>query len=251
MIEFKVTPPVAFRTGELAARYRTALALTVNRSVEEGQVRAQQELHLGGRIKIRSGRSAQFLERLIKFERYDRATPATLNARMGIQSTGTGTTRKSADLLIKMVVGGTFTRPATSPFFIPTIGPFAARPSEMAAIPRGLFPSALRLVDTRFTIPDPKAQIRIGSRGGVLILGKRRTFAIDQRFHHPLNRATFGIYQRRGRGGESETGVLWFYGTRIRIPQRYRFYEVVVPFIEERLLVNLPGFVNDQMRRVR
>lgn len=239
MITITITPPP--NLGYVVPNARKALRDTINDSLEAGQKRGRALLHQ--RLTIRSGTSSAFLERLIKFENVDRATPEKLNGQMGLQSTGTGTKKKSADLLIKLATGGVFTRPASSPFFIPTTtGFFPLRPTPQSRIPRNMFPSALRLTNTRFAIQDPTKQAKRGARGGIILRGKRRTFAIDPEFHHPINVLTFGIHQRFasvGGGKRDGTSLKWLYRVRVRIPKRYPFIEVVGTYVQEQIPINL------------
>jgi hypothetical protein len=230
--------------GRVERRVTRATANAINRTLEEAQARTRGLLHQ--RLTIRSAGTAQYLERLVRFDRFDRATPANLSARFGLQDAGTGTKRKSAQLLIKLTRGGIDTRPASNPFFIPTS---QLRPRPTSRIPRALYPSALRLVTTRFTIPNPTKQARRGSRGGILVRGKRRAYAIDPEFHAPRDPSTLGVWQRTGKGASSAPRMLWAYRQQRRLPKRYPFTETALHVVRERWPVNLTGFLESEARR--
>lgn len=230
--------------SDIERRTRRALANAINRTLEETQARGQQLLHQ--RLTIRSAAAAGFLERLVKFERFDRAKPEQLTGQMGLQDTGTGTRRRSAQLLIRLTEGGVFTRPTTKPFFVPALG--GARQRAVDPVPRALYPSALRLVATRFTINDPRKQIRRNLKtGAVRVMGKRRSYAIDPEFHTPARPTTLGVWQRQG---PRETHKLWHYVTTIRLPKKYPFREEALREVRTRWPINVEGFLASELRRI-
>lgn len=239
MIRVAVKPSPALVTN-FSGKVRRRLAAAINRTLEEGQARGRQLLHQ--RLTVRTSGSARYLENLVKFERFDRATPDNLSGRMGLQDTGTGTRRRSAALLIALTRGDTRSRPVTAPFFIPTTGPGGLRPTPPSVIPRSLYPSALRLARTRFTINSPGKQTKRGKRGTILV-GKRGTFAIDPEFHAASNPRTYGVWQRTGRGASSQTHLLWSYRVQRTVRKRLPFQEEVLREVRQRWPINVAGFI--------
>lgn len=211
-----------------------ALANGINRTMEEIQIETRRKLPR--QFTFRSARARTFFERLVYIGRGDRARKDRPVGTVGVHGA------RRADILAKFQQAGERrARPGGSPLPFPTD---YLKPSPQTVIPQSLYPKALGLLASR-TVEGKKrirgARIReLGDgRVAVRLQGKRRTFALDPRFH-PSARS-YGVWQREGRGRGSETNRLWVYTQRLRHPKRITFLEDAAQITRERLALNIEG----------
>ena len=232
--------------SSLGKQVSYALALSINRTLEEARDRGRQRIYQV--LTVRSGTTGRFLEGLVDVR--TKAKRDSLHGVLSVEDPAFGKSRRGAGfILIKHETGGTFTRDADqNPFAVPTS---ALRPSRSSVIPRSLYPTALGFSRTGFTIPVQDFHRAKQHKGGVVLRGKARTFAVDRRFHplSPIN--TRGVWQRRGRGSGSDTTLLWHYTNRITLPPRLGFMKTANRVIEQQLAPNFAGFLNLALRTAR
>lgn len=219
--------------------FPNAAANALNRTAEEVQARLRQEEHLV--FTIRSPQSAQLMERLVSFQRGDRATPDKLEAQVQIR--GPENNRGAANILTRHIKGGTFTAPsANKPFFLPTD---SLRPSKTTVIPRRLYPTNLRLVDRRGISGTDYATARVNKNGVIQPRGKLRSFILIK------NGRVLGAYQRgggvAGRTRRDDFDLLWFATPTIHLKPRFRFDEIGERIAAERLPINMEGMLKAQL----
>lgn len=211
-----------------------ALANGINRTMEEIQIETRRKLP--SQFRFRTARARTFFEKLVYIGRGDRARKDRLVGTVGVHGS------KRADILAKFQQAGEKrARPGGSPLLYPTD---FLRPQPSAVIPQSLYPKALGLLASR-TIEGKKrirgARIREKGNGEVKVrlLGKRRTFAIDPRFHPGA--PGYGVWQREGKARGSETNRLWIYTNVNRYPKRITFLEDAERMTRERLALNIEG----------
>lgn len=211
-----------------------ALANGINRTMEEIQIETRRKLPT--QFTFRNARARRFFEALIYIRRGDRARKDRLVGTVGVHG------NKKADILAKFQQAGERrARPGGTPLAYPTD---YLKPQPSAVIPQSLFPRALGLLASR-TVEGKRrirgARIRELGNGEVKVrlLGKRRTFAIDPRFHPSAQ--SFGVWRREGRGRASETNRLWVYTSRLRHPKRLTFLEDAQRLTQTRLALNVEG----------
>jgi len=223
-------------TLDAAARrqFPFALANAINRTMEEIQFETRRKLPTQFRFRQASAR--KFFEKLVYIGRADRARKDRLHGVVGIHG------ERRATILAKYQEAGTRTAaPGSAGLLYPTD---YLKPNADTTIPRALFPKALGLFASR-TVEGKKrirgAKIReLGDgRVAVRLLGKRRTFAVDPRFHP--NSPAYGVWQREGEGRGSETNRLWIYTREVRHPKRLTFLEDAERLTAERMPINIAG----------
>lgn len=213
-----------------------ALANALNRTGEE--VLQYSHEKLPARLRIRSGRAQRFLEALINIQRGDRATKKDLRVIVGIQSPPGKSFARRARILTKFVEGGIRRAPSGG-------DPFAIPESDIqgsTGVPRSLYPAHLGLALRRQIEGGTdfgQDTLHVTARRKILFRGKRRTFAIDPRFHPDAS--FFGVFQRRGRGRNSQLRLLWTYKQQLRTPRRLPFPDDVRKVHRERFLLNVRG----------
>ena len=211
-----------------------AQANGINRTLEEIQIETRRKLP--NQFTFRTARARRFFEALVYIGRNDRARKDRPSGTVGIHGSS-----KASILAKYQQAGERRARPGGSPLLYPSD---YLKPQASTVIPQRLFPKALGLLASR-TIEGPKrirgARVRELSTGGVKVrlLGKRRTFAIDARFH-PTARG-YGVWQREGKGRGSETNRLWIYTNVLRHPKRLTFLEDAQRIVQERLALNIEG----------
>lgn len=229
-----------------------ATALGINRTMEEIQIEARRKLP--GQFTLRTSGSRRFLEGLYHIRKEDFANKQKLRGYVGIQgSPGTkGFTRRAAAVLAKFQQAGQRRyRPGAEPLLYPAD---VLRPSPGAVIPRTLYPRALGLLGVRrieggFTIRGARHRVSRGGENVVSLRGKRRTFALDPRFH-PASLA-YGVWQRERREG---TQRLWLYVQVQRWPKRISFVEDALALAKARLRLNIEGqlaYATNELKQLR
>ena len=224
-----------------------ALANGINRTIEEIQIETRRRLP--EQFRFRTERARKFFEALVYIGRDDRARKDRPVGTVGIQGS------KKASILAKFQEAGERrARPGGSPLLYPAD---YLRPQPSAVIPQSLFPKSLGLLASR-TVEGKKrirgARIRELGDGTVKVRlqGKRRTFAIDPRFHPGA--PGYGVWQREGRGGASETNRLWIYTAQLRHPKRLTFLEDSARLTQQRLVLNIGGqlqYALNEMKQFR
>lgn len=235
IITFDVNALTAELQDSVKRQIPFAMALTLNRTVEEMQERARQRLFQRG-FTIRTAASARFLTNSIKIRRDDRATKTNPVARVRIESPGRGGGR--AGLLGFLEQGGVrFSQFAIGSgiAFGPSSVAVPLRTPDSQVMPRNLYPSQTglqerRAIDGSFT----KGSLK----------GKRRTFAIRTKPGQGL------ILQRTGKG-QRDTRVLFAIKPRVRVEGRNFFFPTVERTARERLEINFAGFMALAVRTAR
>lgn len=221
-------------------QYPFAIANGINRTLEEIQIGTRAKLP--SQFMLRTARSRMFFERLVHIGRADRARKDRLAGIVGIQDPQGQSFSGKARILAKFQEAGERrARPGGSPLLYPSD---YLRPQPSTTIPQSLYPKALGLLASRRIEGGKKirgARIREVGDGTVKVrlLGKRRTFAIDPRFHPAA--PGYGVWQREGKGASSETNRLWIYTARLRHPKRITFLEDAQRLANVRLALNIDG----------
>ena len=224
-----------------------ALANGINRTLEEIQIETRRKLPQ--QFRFRTARARSFFEALVYIGRDDRARKDRPVGTVGIQGS------KKAGILAKFQEAGERrARVGGSPLLYPAD---YLRPQPSSIIPQSLFPKALGLLASR-TVEGKKrirgARVREVGDGTVRVRlqGKRRTFAIDPRFHPGA--PGYGVWQREGRGKGSETNRLWIYTSQLRNPKRITFLEDAARLTQQRLALNIEGqlqYALNEMKQFR
>ena len=228
-----------------------ATANGINRTTEEIQRGARQKLP--SQLRFRSEKSRRFMEQLIHIGRADRATKTNLVGIVGIQDPFGKAFKGKAGILAKFQQGGRrVARNSSAPLSIPTT---FARQDLGEPLPRRYYPKNLRL-EARRQISGGYGQQRVTTtqRGGFLLRGKLRTYAINPVFHSRAPQSTWGVWQRRGRGRNSEIFLLWVYRWSIPVPKRISFLEDAQALAQQRLKLNIEGqmvFARDELKQYR
>lgn len=203
---------------------------SMNRTTLEVQDRLKLEIH--AKLATRTSNSAQFLERMVKFNRGDMARANNLTTRIAIE--GPEGDPSKAELLTRHIDGGTHSRPGgpLSSFYIPSD---AARPSRMSVVPRNLYPTNLRLADRLAPSGMLYAKRHMTRTGKVQLKGKQRTFILSDAAGRP-----YGIYQREG---PHDIQLLWFYTARVTDRARYDFFGIARRTFVERFPIVMNGIL--------
>ena len=197
-----------------------ASSLAINTVARMGQKAVQESLRSNFTI---APNRLRFLQRTIRFGREDRATKDKLWARVGINEGESGDSEKDRSYILgRHESGGTRTADnPLHPFFLPTK---ALRQGAYDVAPRNMYPTSLRIFERRTASGVLPIRSRQTKRGGVQIIGKRRTFVIDARATHDPR--SWGIYQRFG-PGPHDIRMIWAYRTKITLRPRLHLYETV------------------------
>jgi hypothetical protein len=253
----------------IAKQSAFALANAFNRTLDEGQIAQRAGIH--SRFTLR-GRSAPFLDRLVKRRREDFATRERLVGRLRIEGPEGQAAR--AALLTRHELGGTRGTgqggPSIDPrhslagyFYLPTK---AIRPSFSAEVPRRIYPSNLRLVDRQDVSGVLPAKVHTTGSGKSQLRGKDRTFVIfSSGTHQPI-----GIFQRNGgrrgkataRYGRFADGrrfaqrdpnltKLWSFQRTVTTKPRLEFIQTQQANVDARLLINYRGMLSAAIRTAR
>lgn len=243
-IEHNASAVAATLDAVARRQFPFALANGINRTLEEIQIETRRKLP--SQFRFRSARSRTFFEKLVYIGRGDRARKDRPSGTVGIQG------GKGSGMLAKFQQAGERrARPGGAPLLYPTD---YLRPQPGAIIPRSLFPKALgltasRTVEGKMRVRGARIRLRRDGEVAVRLLGKRRTFALDPRFH-PSARA-YGVWQREGRGSGSETNRLWIYTSVQRFPKRLTFFEDAARLTKERLALNVEGQLRYAMNELK
>lgn len=233
-----------------------ALANGINRTLDE--IRIETLRKLPTQFRFRSTRSRRFFESFVVIDPDQRATKTRLRGAVGIQAPlkgSFGNTRR-VGILTKFQTGGTFSYPNGMPVAIPTD---YLRTQYKTEIPRSMYPKSLGLLERKSIEGGSKiagAQTRqVGpGRWKTSLRGARRTFAFDPRYHKTANPDVYGVWQRRGRGRDSEPFLLWAYKASIRVPKRLTFLEDAERRARQTLALNIQGqlaYAMDELKQYR
>jgi hypothetical protein len=218
-----------------------AISRTLNAVALEAQEAVRQRIHRRG-FAIRSAATATWLERSIKFAREDRATKTQLSATIRVEPPG-GNKGRRGSLLAFLERGGV----RTSKFALGSGRVFGAgsvvvpkRASKSEQIPRSLYPKALRLQESRYVVGS-------NDGGGLTpgrLRGKQRSFAVRTGPQRGL------ILQRTG-PGPSDTRVLFWVRSSIKVPGRGYFRSTIERVASERFAPIFAREFAEAMRTAR
>lgn len=220
-----------------------ATANGINRTLDE--IRTETRRKLPSQFRFRSTRARRFFESFVVTDPDQRATKTRLRGVVGIQPPlrGSFSNSKRVGILTKFQAGGTFSYPNGMPVAIPTD---YLRSRYKNEIPRSMYPKSLGLLERKSIeggskITGAKTRQVGPGRWKTSLRGARRTFALDPRYHQVSNPDVYGVWQRRGRGRDSEPFLLWAYKPSIRVPKRLTFLEDAERMTRERLALNIEG----------
>ncbi len=235
--------------NEGASQLPFALSKAVNATRNDAQAAVQQRLRT--KFTIAPSR-LQFMERLVK--RTGNATKAKPVAEVGIVGPSGKGGRGRAEILSRHTEGGVrFKYDRNNPFFIPSD---ALRPGDFDVAPRALFPSALRLINTRgidggLTPLATNKGGQISTTKRVRIEGRKGRGSTEKRsfFVAPLgsNAFTPGIYERVRTGPDKgDLQLLWLYKSKINLGRpRLLFVPIVQREVGRRFQLNLERELRD------
>lgn len=230
-----------------------AMALTINRTLDEAQVQIRAGIRQ--RFTIR-GRSAGFIDRLVKRRREDVATKERMTGRLRIEGPEGDLAR--AKILTRHEEGGPRTvgigysiDPVTR------MGGFFHIPTEIlrhpfsASVERKMYPAHLGLTARRTiegaTVVPGHRRTRAGKDQ---IKGKQRTFVLFSPSGRP-----WGIYQRGdgtpGKTRNYDIHLIWRFDRQITLKPRLQFFETGRETIQQRVPVNYPAFLRHALRTAR
>lgn len=206
-----------------------ATSLAINRTADEAL--AQAKRHAFSVFTFRDKRFPQFM-----FKHIERSNKNKLLARVGI-------TGPKASILTRHEKGGLFTASDPfKPFYIPTA---ELRPTKGTAIPRNMYPKALRLMERGAPSGTLPAMGKMSRTGKPMFKGKRRTFTIPSPSGRPI-----GVFQRYG-SGRRHIRMLWRYVDRLNVPPRLKFEETAAKVVNERFELNFDGFLQKALQTAR
>jgi hypothetical protein len=237
-------------------QYSFATANAMNRTLDESQ--AAMRAGIRQRFTVR-GRSAGFIDRLVKRRREDFATRDRLVARIRIEGPENDLARGA--ILARHEEGGLRTAGrggysidpsyrVQGQFFLPT-GVLRSNPSEVIA--RAMYPANLRLAPRRdISGGMMSAKVHKTRTGKLQLKGKRRTFVLFAAH----GGAPIGIYQRGdGSGGRTHSEDfhrIWSYRKTIRLkPRRLEFFPTIRSTVQQRYQLNLGGFLRSAFRTAK
>lgn len=143
-------------------------------------------------------------------------------------------TEPKGSILGKFVTGGTKTQHAPNqPVIIPTQ---AIRPSFRQTVPAYLYPGALGIFPSRYTVPTGSVGRSRRSRGAKLV----KPFILDPRHMRGLGPKAWGIYQRTG-PARGDIRMIWAFRKSVPIPRAVPFDEIVARVARERFPANMRG----------
>lgn len=226
-----------------ASQLPFALAKAVNATRNDAQAEVQQRLRT--KFTIAPSR-LPFMERLVK--RTGNATKEKPVAEVGIVGPGGKGGRGRVEILSRHTVGGVhFKFDRNNPFFIPSD---AIRPGDFDVAPRALFPSALRLINSRgidgglLPLKTNKGG-QIANTKRVRIAGRKGRGSTEVRsfFVAPIGSKAFtpGIYERTRTGPDKgDLQLLWLYKSKINLGRpRLQFVPIVTREVGRRFQINL------------
>lgn len=204
-----------------------AVAQTINR-ITKG-IGDEAKAKLPSQFRFRSERTRRFFEMFIGTDADQIATKRNLRGVVGIRAPlrGRFDNIRRVGMLTKFQFGGDYSLPGGVPNAIPTD---YLRGLYPRGIPRSMYPKSLGLLESKSIAGGDVtrgARTREVAPGKwkTILRGKRRTFAIDPRYHQASNPTVYGVWQRRGRRRDSEPFLLWAYKPSVRIPKRLTFLE--------------------------
>jgi hypothetical protein len=217
-----------------------ALSDGVNDTAKDFQATLRAGVH--SRFVVRSG---GFIDRMIKINREDFATPNKPEAIVRIQGPETvlGPDTRASEILTRHEEGGTHVRPSDSPFFVPA---HTLRPTKTTVIPRRMYPvnlgiTARRTIEGGFTTPKRGDVYGLGNT----ILGKRGTFLAPIGNRMGL---TPGIYQRDKEAGTIQ--LMWLLVQEVRLKPRLRFYATGEEVVLQRGSQHLASAIERALLRI-
>jgi hypothetical protein len=238
-IQFKLSTPLQ-GLKRLGKQANYALALTINRTLDEAQVAVRTGIR--SRFTIR-GRAAGFVDRLVKRRREDFANKRNLLGRLRIEGPEGDLAR--AKILTRHQEGGERTTNGIGGTIDPVarIGNFFFIPTDhirfpfSATVPRKFFPAYLGLQPMRSIAGGSTIKSHTTRSGKVQLKGKQRTFVLFSPNGRP-----WGIYQR-GEGTKGKTRgydirLIWRFDKRITLKPRLQFYETARSVFQDRAAAN-------------
>lgn len=246
---------IARRLDEHARReLPRAIANGINRTTEEVAVLTRAKLPQ--QFRFRSDRTRRFFEMFIGRDSDQLATPQRLRSTVGIRAPlrGRFDNTRAVGILTKFQTGGVLSLPGGEPWAIPT--DYLKSRYKSGFPTKEMYPKALGVLESR-SIEGRSVARGLRKRElehGVVkvrLLGKRRTFAIDPRYHRASNPTVYGVWQRRGRGRNSEPFLIWAYKQSIRVPKRITFLEDAEQHVRQNLAANVTGFLAAFAKRSR
>jgi hypothetical protein len=255
---------------QIAKQERYALALAINRSLEEAQ--AEQRQSVAARFIDRRGRG--LLRNMVKIGPADRATRDHPVGRLRI--IGPEGSEGLSSILTRHEVGGPRTTgqggysidPAhriKGFFYLPTQ---ALRNPFSAIVPRKLYPTSLHLTERRDVVGTQPARVHRTRNGRLQLRGDDRTFVL----FGANGAAPIGVFQRKGRsvyGGRGRSAgrrttfnaggnvtrddirLIWAFRRQVTLKPRLYFYEIVPRVAMQRMPVNYAGFLKVALRTAR
>jgi hypothetical protein len=256
---FKVRRQGEPLTGLTEKHYAPALVHAINNTIEK--IQAVTQAGLPSRFTLRTASSRRLFERLVSISPDEFASlkqrRITGKVNLGASLSAQEGVRRFARKFVRFEFGGVATSESGIPFAIPTR---TLRPTPAARVRRDLYPKALGVLESRTIEGGERGGFHITKRGKILIRGRRKTYAVDPRFHSGAPPGTFGVWQRRTsksgfigpleRGNsrkESETFKIWNYAMSVRYPKRLTFREDSKRIVEQHFLPTLKA---DLDRRV-
>lgn len=194
--------------------------------------------HVRDVLTIRAG---PWADRNVKRRPSDFATRESLTARVRMEAPG-GSDKPS--IFVPFEFGTPkIARDPSMPIAIPSEN---IRSSPADLVPRKLYPTSLRLMPRRTPNGVLAPRTRTTRGGGVVMVGKMRTFVIDNR--QGFGRQSWGVFQRTG---QHDVELLWTYKLRVARPKRLDFYGVATRVAGQRIEMNMAKAINDTIRTAR
>lgn len=210
-----------------------AMALSLNRTMEEGQSAVFDRMSYMSGLTIRTEQSRNWLMRQVKFFRGDRATKEkleailTINPGAGSGGEETGSFR-GRSILAFLEQGGE--RVGLRPFGDGSVfGPSVVVPIRawaFATVPKSLYPINLGL--------QPRRKIE-GGLGKASLRGTRRTFVLK-------TGPDLGLVLQRTGKGKRDTRVLFFIKSKVSVKGRHFIIPTIEQTFRDRLPQNFEGF---------
>ncbi len=206
-----------------AKQFSTVVANALNRTASEALDEGRRQWSHTQGITVRDTRFADFMFRLV-----ERAKPNNLQATVGIVG-------PKAGIITRHITGDVAqsTDPLLGQLYIPTQ---ALRTTPQTVIPKGMYPKALRLIESRSPSGLLPARSRLTARGKLKIQGKRSTFVMISAGGRGI-----GIFQRIG-PSKGDVIELWRYVSTAHVPARFPLGQIINQVVSDRLAINLEGY---------
>lgn len=224
--------------GEMQRRQAPfALRLALQRTAEEARDAVRNRIHQRG-FRFRTAAAAGYLANAIIIERPRSGLQPGQRTQFSIIAESKVGSSRSRSLLPWLEEGGLrrSRREIGPPGLYGQVLAVPLRPSPMQNIKKELYPAALRLQASRFTVEQNAGQRRgVGLLAGRL-QGKRRTFLLPD----PSAPGRALILQRTG-PGRRDVRALFVVRPEVRVAGRAYFFSTIDRTYRERLVVNFRG----------